>query len=373
MGIWADKEPLSDPELVYGTDASGGPFTADPRLRKVAYAVVACKKQGQDYVQVGAIVGQVPGPQTVFRGEMYAVLQLARYTEGPIDTTLDCLGVPKRVRSPKPGKTHGDIWVELQATDVNRLKMKWVPSHVSEEEFLRKVGAENSWRQQVNDLADKLCGEKAAELARPDARAASQYQDHCSKKAQEFLASRAEKILTAVGENQHPVYKVFLQEKQARKNPEAAARPCKKRIGSNIGRGHTTTQQEWFQELVRTKSVHAWEWEGHNLRCAQCQLKLLHTKNRKTLEALAAHQCAHQGRVAIEGVHVTHVLKLLGTRQLWVCEGCGGQLSLKTQTVSQKLAAACSFKRIPDVSRNSSPKQQIPSAALFSQHRQPGQ
>ena len=129
----------------------------------MAYAVVACKKQGQEYVQVGAIVGQVPGPQTVFRGELYAVLQLARYTEGPIDTTLDCLGVPKRVRSPKPGKTHGDIWWELQTTNVNRLKMKWVPSHVSEEEFLRKVGAENSWRQQVNDLADKLCGGKSGQ------------------------------------------------------------------------------------------------------------------------------------------------------------------------------------------------------------------
>ena len=221
----------------------------------------------------------------------------------------------------------------------------WVPSHVSEEDFLRKVGAEHAWRQQVNDLADKLCGEKAAKLARPEARAASQYHDHCSKKAQEVLASRAEKILTAVGENQRPVYKVFLQDKQARKNPEANARPCKKRVGSNIGRGHTTAQQEWFQELVRTKSIHAWEWEGLNLRCAQCQLKLLHTKNRRTLEALAAHQCVHQGRVAIEGVHVTHVLKLLGSRQLWVCEGCGGQLSLKTQTVSQKLAAACCFKK----------------------------
>ena len=272
-------------------------------------------------------------------------MQLARYTKGPVDTTLDCLGFPKRVRNPKPGKTHGDIWWELQATEVDRLKMKWVPSHVSEEDFLRKVGADHAWRQQVNDLADKLCGEKAAELARPEARAASQYQDHCSKKAQEFLASRAEKILTAVGENQHPVYKVFLQDKQARKNPEANARPCKKRVGSNIGRGHTTTQQEWFQELVRTKSIHAWEWDGLNLRCAQCQLKLLHTKNRKTLEALAAHQCVRQGRVAVEGVHVTHVLKLLGTRQLWVCEGCGGQLSLKTRTVSQKLAAACCFKK----------------------------
>ena len=78
-----------------------------------------------------------------------------------------------------------------------------------------------------------------AELAHPDVRAASQYQDHCSKKAQEFLASRAEKVLTAIGENQHPVFKVFLQEKQARKSNEATSRPCKKRIGSNIGRGPT--------------------------------------------------------------------------------------------------------------------------------------
>ena len=77
-GYMGNKEALNDPELVYGTDASGGPCTADPRLRQVAYAVVACKKQGQEYVQVGAIVGQVPGPQTVFRGELYAVLQLAR-------------------------------------------------------------------------------------------------------------------------------------------------------------------------------------------------------------------------------------------------------------------------------------------------------
>ena len=325
----------------------------------MAYAAVACKKQGQNYVQVGAIVGQVPGPQTVFRGELYAVMQLARYTAGPVDTTR----VPKRVRSPKPGKTHGDIWWELQTTDVNRLKMKWVPSHVS----LRKVGAENSWRQQINDLADKLCGEKAAELAHPDVRAASQYKDHCSKKAQEFLASRAEKILTAIGENQHPVYKVFLQEKQARKSNEATSRPCKKRIGSNIGRGHITTQQEWFQELVRTKLVHAWEWEGLNLRCAQCQLKLLHTKNRKTLAALAAHQCTHQGRVTVEGVHVTHVLKLLGDRQLWVCEGCGGQLSLKTKNVSQKLSVACSFKKDPRCKAQFKPEPTNAIRSLFQQ------
>ena len=222
--------------------------------------------------------------------------------------------------------------------------MKWVPSHVSKEDFLRKVGAENSWRQQVNDLADTLCGEKAAELARPEARAASQYQDHCSKKAQEFLASRAEKIHTAVGENQHPVCKVFLQDKQARKHPEANARPCKKRVGSNIGRGHTTTQQEWFQELVRTKSIHAWEWDGLNLRCAVPTKTFAHQKPQDLRGAGSTPMCASR-EGAIEGVHVMHVLKLLGTRQLWVCEGCGGQLSLKTRTVSQKTCAACCFKK----------------------------
>ena len=188
--------------------------TPDSGKWPMPYAVVACKKQGNEYVQVGAFVGQVPGAQT-----------LARYTEGPVDTTLDCLGVRKQVRSPKPGKTHGDIWWRLQTTDVNRLKMKWVPSHVSEKEFLQKVGAENLWRQQVNDLADKVW-EKSGRIGppRPDCQSV---RGPLQQKGLRVPGSRAEKILTAVGKNQHPVYKVFLQEKQARKNGAATFRPQK--------------------------------------------------------------------------------------------------------------------------------------------------
>ena len=171
--------------------------------------------------------------------------------------------------------------------------MKWVPSHVSEEEFLRK-GCGNSWRQQVNDLADKLCGEKAAELAHPDVRAASQYQDHCSKKAQEFLASRAEKILTAMGKISTQCIRSSCRKSRLVRATRPPPGPAKSAL-AHIGRDHITTQQEWFQALVRTKPVHAWERKGLNLRCAQCQLKLLHTKNRKTL-ALAAHQCTQLKR-----------------------------------------------------------------------------
>ena len=46
---------------------------------------------------------------------------------------------------------------------------------------------------------------------------------------------------------------------------------------------------------------------------------LLHTKNRKTLEVLAAHQCTHQGKM-VEGVHATRVSKLLEAPQS-VCNG----------------------------------------------------
>ena len=90
-------------------------------------------------------------------------------------------------------------------------------------------------------------------------------------------------------------------------------------------------------------------------------------KKYATLAALAAHQCTHQGRVTVEGVHVTHVLKLLGDRQLWVCEGCGGQLSLKTKNVSQKLSVACSFKKDPRCKAQFKPEPTNAIRSLFQQ------
>ena len=93
--------------------------------------------------EVGAITGRVPGAQTVFRGELYAVLQLARYTSGTVDATLDCKGVLKRIRSVRPGKTHSDLWWALRPTGTHRLQMTWVPSHVKEQEFLQAVGQDH--------------------------------------------------------------------------------------------------------------------------------------------------------------------------------------------------------------------------------------
>ena len=169
--------------------------------------------------------------------------------------------------------------------------MTWVPSHVTDQEFLQVVGQDHFWRKQVNERADELCGQLAASLVRAADKEVLRLSDSNSKKAQEFLAGRAEKILTATGNNQHLVYKAFLQRKQTVKVECVEKRPCRKRPGTNVGRGYEITQQEWFQKLVKEKPGHDWQWDGLNLRCGQCQLKLTHTKNRKNLQALAENEC----------------------------------------------------------------------------------
>ena len=186
---------------------------ADPRLCQVAHAVVVCRKEGDDYVQVGAITNRAPRAQTVFRGELYAMLQLARYTSGTVDATLDCKGVLKRIRSVRLGKTHSDLWWALRPAGTHRLQMTWVPSHVTEQEFLQAVGPDHLCRKQVNERADELCGQLAASLVRAADKEILRLSDSNTKKAQEFLAGRAEKILAATGDNQHPVYKACLQRK----------------------------------------------------------------------------------------------------------------------------------------------------------------
>ena len=70
---------------------------------------------------------------------------------------------------------------------------------------------------------------------------------------------------------------------------------CKKRIGSNIGRGHTTTQQERFQELVRTNPYMP------NLRCAQW-VRLGQTTGRK-------RRAGSGGNAVLSGAPVGHVQK----------------------------------------------------------------
>ena len=100
-GIFIEEETLRNPDLVYATDASGGKWIEDPRLRRVGVSVLALKREGDELLQVGSITAQVPGKQVVFRGGTYVVALLLQLTTGAVAVILD----RGRTRSRRYGPT----------------------------------------------------------------------------------------------------------------------------------------------------------------------------------------------------------------------------------------------------------------------------
>ena len=234
--------------LVFATDASGGEFTSDPRLRRVGVSVVALRKTGDSLKAVGKLCAQVPGAQTVFRGGLYAVGLLLRFTKGPLDFTLDCQGVLKRVKAPKPGRSNAALCQLTQDHDPQRIDWHWVPSHKDEATFIKKVSSQHLWRRTANDIADKACGEYTATL-RPPARVveAVRSRDALHQNILGHLSLRGQAILEARPSNQHPAYQKLAS--QPKPTPPSKDRVCRERIGSNVGRGHSHTVGEWFEAL----------------------------------------------------------------------------------------------------------------------------
>ena len=101
-GVFKETDKLSAEGLVFATDATGGP-SQDPRLRLVAWAIVACELIDGVVSVVGCVTGLLPGHQSVFRGEAFAAARLCELTTAEVNLTLDCLGVKKRLLSRGPG------------------------------------------------------------------------------------------------------------------------------------------------------------------------------------------------------------------------------------------------------------------------------
>ena len=157
------------------------------------------------------------------------------------------------------------------------------------------------------------------------------------------LSLRGQAVLEAGQGNQHPAYQKLVS--QPKPAPPPKDRVCRKRIGSNVGRGHRQTVGEWFQALAQHQSgKHRWSLQGPNLECADCGLKLLHTKPRAQLEARSKVPCGAKEKVTFDGVHPTHQLRLC--KQRFQCEMCGGLVSATTpEKLPEILRNSCSFYR----------------------------
>eukprot|EP00959_Pyramimonas_sp_CCMP1952_P269765 5639814-Pyramimonas_sp.AAC.1 len=73
-------------KFLVGTDAGGGRFLNDPRLRRVGWGVAV---KDPDLDAMGTLRGGLPGKQTVNRGELYAVVQSVQNLSGEITIVTD--------------------------------------------------------------------------------------------------------------------------------------------------------------------------------------------------------------------------------------------------------------------------------------------
>ena len=88
------------------------------------------------------------------------------------------------------------------------LAWHWVPSHKSEEDFVKACGRANLWWRTASDLADYACKRFTATPEVPDITAeAVAKQDTLHRKILDHLACGGKAMLTATAGNQPPVYK----------------------------------------------------------------------------------------------------------------------------------------------------------------------
>ena len=80
QGIWPSGH--LDHDLVIGTDASGGRFSSDPRLRAVGWAVVLGRRSGTSVHIIATASGVLPRPATVLDGEVFAIAKALELSEG---------------------------------------------------------------------------------------------------------------------------------------------------------------------------------------------------------------------------------------------------------------------------------------------------
>ena len=159
-GCFAAEVVVEIPEgWLLATDASGGPNTADARLRRVGAAVVAM--DSTTFEMKGAICCSVPGEQTVNRGELFAMLLAAARTRGAVTAVTDSKYVQKPCAEDEGAEhqsNHVDLWALLQQALAEREPMRIVKvaSHRGAEEAKAEEIPWTWWF--ANHLADACAG-----------------------------------------------------------------------------------------------------------------------------------------------------------------------------------------------------------------------
>jgi ribonuclease HI len=287
---------------VLATDGSGGPFSAERRLRRCGWGFAILSAEG-------TLVAYGWGPltswrQTVPLAELEAATQLARCTLGDLVINIDATYVVRGVRrgADNPPARHKyqwqRFWEAVGCRSVVALKIK---AHQSRESALAAGIRDTDWA--ANDAADKLAERAAAEAQLPGSAVAEvQRLDADTLKVQQHLAAVALDVAKKAPTLYGPSSRL-----QRRAEASARARDRREEL-----------------EEARRLTTHSLDESG---RCRNC---LRGPAGAQPTLAFLREACT--GRPF--AIHATHTMHL--TRGLWWCERCGGIGHRKFQKLSRE-------------------------------------
>ncbi|CAE7568822.1 unnamed protein product [Symbiodinium natans] len=136
-GLWSQSTVLSSRNLVFATDASGGPGAKDPRSICVSWAIAAYQIEEGVPQRVASVTCFPESPLSVAQAEQQAVRELFARVEGAFDATIDCKSITsilKKATPPMEGPVDwGNVWQERDRADLH-----WVPSHKTKDYFAER-------------------------------------------------------------------------------------------------------------------------------------------------------------------------------------------------------------------------------------------
>ena len=338
-GIFRRK--ISASKVLAGCDASGGPFSSDPRLRIVSWsAVVALFKPSELLLEeqpsltiLGTLSGSLQVGASVSDGEAEAIKQLLLHCSGEILFCSDSATALSRFH-------------KGQIADPSRDNVvgHWTKSHLTREQHAEKFGKESWWMWFLNAEADRLCGLKSAEALNMMHVQDVHTIDLEAKARVAFLSRRCAHVLC----NSLPEKKKLATERTATPK-KLSERPNKRQVLLGLVASSGSSGHIWKSTTGKNNMC---------IKCERCSLWIQQVDKPDLFDSLVQVPCLDHSFEPPLQCHRSHKLQFLGSH--WKCRSCGAQLSVRVPKLSLKLKNGCKINSsIPKLEPSVKPINQL--------------
>ena len=339
-GNWSLPFQNEGEQLVFGTDASGGPFSSDPRLRVVAWAVVFGRVKGGQFCFEGQASGRLPQGATITQGEAAAMAFVLKVTTQEAIVIADSKASISQAESRKFTAAMHPIWNEV-FEDRARLRLEWIKSHQLEEDFIRDHGLHHRWKWQVNSMADILCGKRSAEVDVSAHAKRVQAVDKIAFEINHFLCDRIKALLMS---EVTPALSLLKEAKE------------RKRGGDFRGKQHRPAADGGLNKKERMQCMidqhqggHDYEWTRKTsvnwaITCKKCKLYQEQVHALEKFSRIEKQTCAHQAMPWPERWVLGQGHDMYNLGVVWICKRCWATVRPSSDDIAGRLKATCDGK-----------------------------